>query len=68
MLTDEMRADGWIEHDGKGCPVPANSKPAVMFRDLDQRPANVTRAGNYIWRHSDLYCDIVAYRPEKPHD
>ena len=21
MLTDEQRAEGWIEHDGKACPV-----------------------------------------------
>lgn len=31
MLTDELRAAGWIEHDGGPCPVPLDSWPEVMF-------------------------------------
>ena len=30
-----MSDDGWIVHDGKGCPVPLDSKPGVRFRDGD---------------------------------
>lgn len=33
MLTDEQRADGWIEHDGGPCPVPLDSQPHIMWNN-----------------------------------
>lgn len=30
-LTDEMKADGWIEYDGGPCPVPPDTRIKVKF-------------------------------------
>lgn len=73
MLTDEMRAQGWIEHDGGPCPVDGGSRPTVMFRDGKVRTNNA-----YLWDHGQFswwehaeplrrQCDIIAYKPETDH-
>lgn len=74
MLTDEQRAEGWIEHDGGPCPVPLDSRVRVMFRD-GVTPLNIARlwtVGFDWWRHEETvlrpHTDIIAYKPEHPHD
>lgn len=68
----------WIEHDGKGMPVPAETRVELRFRDGDTR---FGAAGTWDsdgdegtqWRFlaSDPDFDIVAYRilsPTPPQD
>ena len=65
-----MSDDGWIVHDGKGCPVPLGSKPGVRFRDGEEIEQGVHGAGEWIqdenlWlftRHGPA--DIIAYKLE----
>ena len=69
-LTEQMKADGWIEHDGSGCPVPLESKPAVMFRDGEIADAD-DRADAWVWEANSFapafdHLHIIAYRPEQP--
>jgi len=68
MLTDEQKAAGWIEHDGKDCPVPPDSIPEVMFRNHFAPAQAFINAGASEWYHSGDRWDIIAYRPENPHD
>ena len=77
MLTPEQIADGWIAHDVGACPVDPDSKPAVLFRDgcfvnAGEGLASiwVTDDGENFWLHKSNApsADIIAYRPEKPHD
>ena len=69
MLTDEQRAEGWIEHDGGPCPVPLDSKPIYMMRDGTIDAGQKGTASELIW---DDACppedQIIAYRPEPRHD
>jgi hypothetical protein len=30
-----MRAEGWIEHDGKSCPVPRDAIVRAIIREID---------------------------------
>lgn len=72
-LTDEMRADGWIEHDGGPCPVDLESRPAILWKD-----GVITIAGHCAAREwTELEPDswqhlgherhhIIAYKPEPP--
>ena len=68
--VEEQRAAGWIEHDGKGCPVPPDSRPAIMFGDGHVIPAGRHRAGYWLvgyWtQHFPPREQIVAYRTEAP--
>jgi len=73
-LTPEMIADGWIEHDGKRCPVSLDSMPSVLFRDGHAKSGQKARfwvtPGNF-WDHRYRYDfqHIIAYKPESPnHD
>ena len=75
MLTDEQKAAGWIEHDGGPCPVAPNSKPGVIIRGFTrthvcQMPGTCDEAQNFSWAHCPHIpaADIIAYRPENPHD
>jgi hypothetical protein len=60
-LTEQMKADGWIEHDGSGCLVPLNCVVDV-----------VTKSGNTFAGRTASYagiikwCDIIAYKLEQP--
>jgi hypothetical protein len=73
MLTEEMRAAGWIEHDGGPCPVPLDSMPDIMFRDGERETTGQT-ADTWTWEWTILeqarlkHIQITAYRPEQPHD
>lgn len=59
--------DGWIEHDGKGCPVAAGVIVELRHRDgSTSGPEECTPGGKY-WRWVDVQgecclSDIVAYR------
>ena len=71
MLTDQMRADGWIEHDG-------GKKPFSGFAYF------LWQDGSVSWNHSDNFTRcwdwrprwwrtlpphrIIAYKPEPSHD
>lgn len=73
MLTDEQRADGWIEHDAGPCPVPLNSEPEVMFGDGYVFGSGLRRAGYWLvgyWHHyfPEPRDRIIAYRLETPDD
>jgi hypothetical protein len=58
MLTDEMKAEGWIEHDGL---TPNKFKVRVRLRGGGEQ---VDTMANFIWTHFDIPSDIIAYRPE----
>lgn len=71
MLTPEQIADGWIAHDGGDCPVPLDSRPAVLFRDGEI--INGRKAENWVWEHKAFpirltHVHIIAYRPKPSHD
>ena len=63
--------EGWIKHDGVGCPVDPASKPRVMFR-RGTRMQGAFRADYWQtlgqdrtwWTWVGESCDIVAYKPE----
>jgi hypothetical protein len=71
--TEQMKADGWIEHDGKGCPVHGDAEVSVMFADgeTDQTYAGFWMApfpgADNQWEWDCCPTDwIIAYRPEQP--
>lgn len=65
MLTDEMRANGWIEHDGGPCPVDADACVRVRLRG-NPIPDDPDYADTWDWRWWELHPDgdIIAYKPE----
>lgn len=63
MVSEKMKADGWIEHDGGACPVHEMSFPEVMLRNGKK---GVHLAYNLIWECDGRGDDIVAFRPEQP--
>jgi hypothetical protein len=68
-LTEQMKADGWIEHDGGPCPVPLGSKPAIMFRDGQTYDQPTAFAAAWHWSQLNQLSsmgDIIAYKPEQP--
>lgn len=61
--------DGWIEHDGKGCPVAAGTRVEVRYREprsTDRNRAFEAKEGElWTWPNRPNYNaanDIVAYR------
>jgi hypothetical protein len=64
-LTEQMKADGWIEHDGGPCPVPPKTYPALMFR-CGAKEQGIDRSDWCDWTHDGSLTDIIAYRPEQP--
>lgn len=70
MLTDELRAEGWIEHDGGPCPVPLDSMPGVLWGDGHLTPIGEFRAGEWCDQHDSWMHfgprkhHIIAYKPE----
>ena len=72
MLTDQQRADGWIEHDGGPCPVPLDSLVATIWDD-GKFFSDCCAIGFTIWpenwEHRDLITAktgerIIAYRSQ----
>ena len=70
MLSEELRAQGWIEHDGGPMPVDGDSKPAVMFGNGCIYPEGQRTAGYWLvgyWSHHFGPSErIIAYREPKP--
>lgn len=71
MISEQMKAEGWIEHDGGPCPVPLDSKPGIMWSDgtNDPKPnvaASFWTRGDDWWKHEGESddCFIIAYKPE----
>lgn len=69
MLTDEMRAEGWLEHNGGPCPVAPKDIVTPLYR-LSADPTKGVRiewatcAGFLVWEHDGEDDDIIAYKPE----
>lgn len=56
--------EGWIAHDGLGCPVPLETRPAFMMRDGKTCEAVVFFGYSLSRRHNCGDGDIIAYKPE----
>ena len=71
-LPEQMKADGWIEHDGKGCPVDPMRAVHYRLRDGDEDTRGwLAQDLDWSWPAfgDDPLCDVVAYRlanPEQP--
>ena len=75
MITEQMRADGWIEHDGRWCKISANVAIYCLLRCGIMGWA-MPHAKAWEWGIQDmgngtsmLSCqptDIVAYQEPKP--
>lgn len=65
ILEQQERGDGWNEWGGGECPVPANSRVDIKFRDGD---IGLEQSANWDWIHLGYRSDIIAYRiiPEQP--
>lgn len=74
MLPNDVELDeGWIRHDGSGCPVSLESRPAILFRSgtrfaLGARAADEWEAFEegscWQWRGREPSgFDILAYWP-----
>ena len=63
-LTEQMKADGWIEHDGGPCPV--KGPVVVMYRTGDQFKWKDAPAEDWTHQPTDALLDIIAYKPEQP--
>ena len=68
MITDAMKAEGWIEHDGGECPVDPDVFVFPMFKGEPDPSKGMLRtygrAWQYAWHHDGAEDDIIAYRPE----
>ena len=58
MLTDQQRADGWIEHDGGPCPVPLDSYVETLWDDGKIFPRRCA-IGFTIWPENWDHCDLI---------
>lgn len=66
-LSDQMRAEGWIEHDGGPMPVDGETIVRVRFRDGIEGGlvrGKVWKMRPDQWRHRNSPYDIIAYRKE----
>ena len=64
MTTEQMRADGWIEHDGGECPIRGLVGIDVVIR-AGIRGTVLPQAIGWIWSEpSSPLGQIIAYRPE----
>lgn len=73
MLTDEQRAEGWIEHGGGPCPLPLVSRILVRVRGGEVTPfradAVIWEYGSMIWEINSPMprdCEVIAYKLESP--
>jgi hypothetical protein len=64
-LTEQMKADGWVEHDGGPCPVHWTLGVEYIMRGHDAI-SKTKRARNRDWSHTGAAHDIIAYRSEQP--
>jgi len=64
MVTDDMKAAGWMEHDGSHCPMPNRGAVEVLLRN---GRISMSRFGFWFWPWwSETNIDIVGYRPDEP--
>lgn len=66
-LSEKMKAEGWIEHDGGECPVDGKIRVTMLFRNGTE----ITRQAKceeWPWEENDALLDIIAYKPEATHD
>lgn len=56
MTSKQMKAEGWIEHDGGPCPVADEAYVSPMFRSGRISPYGPAYC--FVWH------DIIAYKPE----
>lgn len=70
-LTPEQIAEGWKPWAGGPCPVPLESKPAVMFADKTKEDRHNLTASFWAqaddwWQHEgdDPTAFIIAYKEE----
>lgn len=75
LLPDDVELEeGWIRHDGSGCPIDQASRPGILFRAGTRFQPGKRRAEDW-QRFSNGDCwswegrdpdgfDIVAYSPE----
>lgn len=54
--------DGWIDHDGNGCPVDNESRVFVAFRDGTKSCAPYF-AKRYAWDHNGSMDDVMKWKP-----
>lgn len=75
MISEAMKAEGWIEHDGGPCPVPLDSRPGVMTKDGWILEPGIGIAEGWVvgidvWQRQGKFTGfhIIAYKPEATHD
>ena len=62
-MTDEQRAEGWIDHDGGPCPVGVWQPVTIMRRDGKIASHPDCRHLDWLPWEDDPHTDIIAYRP-----
>lgn len=62
MLSDELRADGWIEHDGGDCPVLPGMAVQIAMRGGGYNSSGESGAAGFHWDHKGYSGDIIAYK------
>lgn len=62
MLTDEMRAEGWLPHDGGKCPVSDGQPVEIMLRS--GKTYSLWQAEAVSWFHDSRVVG-VAVQPER---
>lgn len=75
MMAEEWGP--WIDHDGKGCPVPYGTRVLCLWEDdviteqcalmgMHGLPKSCTEHGSWDWQNRPRIKVIVAYRMHKP--
>ena len=54
--------DGWIDHDGNGCPTDESCYVFVLFRD-GTRTYKSHEARRYSWDHNESMDDVMKWKP-----
>lgn len=57
-------SDGWIEWDGRECPVHESANVDIKLEDGGEKSG--VPASAFIWQHDDDVTNIIAYRLHKP--
>lgn len=68
MLSEAMKAEGWIEHHGGECPIKGIVGIQVLIRAGIQGVV-LPQAIGWVWgMPASTRGEIVAYKPEATHD
>lgn len=59
---ESVAIDGWIDHDGNGCPTDESCYVFVFFRD-GTRTYKAHEARRYAWDHNDSMDDVMRWKP-----